>query len=202
MPKSGKETAHNQNAIYVRGENIYIKGTPASTKEKFFEMLRNKVCLLNKNRFRDVVGERTAHACFRGVVYPSSDGKRLENAVVYVNIDDYIIDGIDYTDLIPITVQHEIAELWTYAKTGYSMSPAPKGIDREEIAHNIALHEEYRYALQLGKAERYLDFIRRWWRKNSKPIKGRRLPEEIVLENETAYYSAKIRKSRSKNRVL
>lgn len=108
----------------------------------------------------------------------------VENPAIYVNKGAFILDDEDFSDLIPITVRHEIAEFWTYVKTGYSFSPAPPYIgigSRVAFAHGLALREEYFFAFELGKAERYLDFVKRL------------SDQKNIRDNEMAYKIAKSR---------
>jgi hypothetical protein len=78
--------------------------------------------------------------------------------------------------------------MWTYAKNGWSLSPPPERIGKENrvaVAHGLATREEYRYAFEIGKAERYLEYIKKW---------SSRLPareqQRLIAENEEAYKKA------------
>lgn len=182
--------------IRVEGNQMVIpKGEPKATKEAFIGIMESRVQVLDRNSYARVAGAGSAMGHFGGVVYQIPEGKLIEDASIFVNEDDFHVGGEDFTDVIPVTVRHEIFEMWTYAKNGWSLSPAPERIGKENrvaVAHGLATREEYRHAFEIGKAERYLEFIRKW--SNRLPAYER---ERNIRENEDAYKEAKAKYSRS-----
>lgn len=186
--------AHSPKPFRVEGDTLFIEGTPKETKEAFFEEMEKRVKIVGEDEFRKVVKVKGSVAHFVATVFFGPEGKRLQDVVILVNKDRCILDGEDYTDLIPIFVRHEIAELWIYAKKGYSLFPHPESMGEEEqrnAAHRLALREHYRYAFEKGKADRFLEFFER--------ATGRQV--EADEEEKEAYQKAKAwfeRKSQAK----
>lgn len=176
--------------VRIEGNRLVItRGEQKPTREAFFNIMESRVQILDNDSYVRVDGNNSALGHFNGVIYQVPEGKAVEDANIYINRDDFIINDNDFTDLIPVTVRHEIFEMWTYAKNGWSLSPAPDRIGKENrvaVAHGLATMAEYSYAFEIGKAERYLDFIRQW---------SIRLPPDyklkIIQENEKAYSDAK-----------
>ncbi len=174
-------------------ETIIVEGPPAQTKAEFFKVMESRVQVLSEAEFREKVGPTPSFAHFESAVSFTRKNKRVDDAEIYINKDDFMIGQENYTDLIPIAVRHEIAELWVSAKTGYSLVPLPKwlSLDRKEaIAHGIALREEFKYAFETEQADRYLDFVKRWAesRQLSPEVKAR-----LLQDNEGAYELIKSR---------
>lgn len=61
---------------------------------------------------------------FSGVVFRIPEGKRVRDAKIFVNLDDFVVDGENFSDHIEISIMHEAAEMYIYAKLGYSLLPA------------------------------------------------------------------------------
>jgi len=164
------------------------RGQPAESKDAFFGIMEQRVQRLDSNSYARLAGAGAAMGRFMGVVFQVPEGKAIEDATIYVNEDDFRVNGEDFTDVIPVTVRHEIFEMWTYAKNGWSLSPPPERIgtkNRVAVAHGLATCEEYRYAFEIGKADRYLEYIEKW---------SSRLPErerqKLITENVEAYRKA------------
>ncbi|MCX6735788.1 MAG: hypothetical protein NTZ13_01770 [Candidatus Parcubacteria bacterium] len=171
----------------MENANIFIeKERPMlENKELFYEVMGQRVQRLRGNSYTEMAGENSSMAHFGGVVCKVPEGKLIKDAVIYVNEDDFFVKGEDFTDIIPVVLRHEMFELWTYVKNGWSLSPAPKRIGNENrvsVAHGLALREEYRYAVEIGKAERYLEYIKKWSQEHP-----RENMEGFISENENAY---------------
>jgi hypothetical protein len=179
-----------QEPIIAEGNKLLIpEGKPKQTREAFFRIMEDRVQRLDKNSYSSVAGYGSVFAHFSSITYKIPEGKLVEDASIYINEDDFRLYGEDFTDLIPIAVRHEIFEMWVYSKNGWSLSPVPKRIGKEnrvELAHNLALREEYRFAFEIGKADRYWEFMRRY---------SQKLPEsaqtKFLQENERAFLKAK-----------
>lgn len=148
----------------IRNEgSITIVGTPNETKNEFFDLLKQESQIVDGRTFREMFPNTYIAAFSKVTVFSDGPAKKTTEGIkVYLNKDDFIIAGKDYSDLIPIILRHEIAELWYFSKTGFSMSPPPKAIGkkgRRDFAHALALREEYGYAFKLGKADRLLEFM-------------------------------------------
>jgi hypothetical protein len=184
--------------VRVEGNKVFVEDVPSKAKTEFYRVMEGRVNVLDREQYEEKVGQKSPHAHFVAVIFQIPEGKRANDSIIYVNRDDFIVGGEDFTDLIPISVRHEVSELWTYAKTGYSLSPPPKHIGhegREAIGHGAALREEYAHAFELGKADRYLGFIKKWAQSRVSDSRDR---NRIIEENEDAYQRAKSRFERRK----
>jgi hypothetical protein len=83
-----------------------------------------------------------------GIVGTSLNDQTLEDFAIVINKQSFIIDGENFSDLIPLVVEHEIAELWFMCKGGYlPIDP-----------HSLAIIEETKLAVVIGKEERSIRF--------------------------------------------
>ena len=176
--------------VTVEGNKLVIhRGEPARSKEAFLGIMEQRAQRLDRASYAKLAGVDSSMGHFQAAVFQVPEGKAIEDAIIYVNEDDFRINGEDFTDVIPVSVRHEAFEMWMYVKNGWSLSPPPERIGRGHrvaVAHGLATREEYRYAFQIGKAERYLEYIKNW---------SMRLPEaerrRFIAENEEAYKRAK-----------
>jgi hypothetical protein len=76
------------------------------------------------------------------------DNQTLEDFVIVINKPSFIIDNNDFSDLVPLVIEHEIAELWYTCKKGYlPIEP-----------HKLAIIEETKMATRIGQEERSIQF--------------------------------------------
>ena len=191
------EDPKNFSGVRSEGNKIFVTGNPArETKQAFYQVMSERVRVVDEQDYRRMFPESNM-AHFNQVVYKTSEGKMIEDGEVYVCRGDFIVNGQDFTDMIPIAVRHELAEAWTYAKTGYSLSPARRAIGNEErvqIGHGLALRAEWEYAFELGKAERYLEYIKLFAEARLSP----QAANSIIAENEGTYQLIKSRAGKRK----
>ena len=113
---------------------------------------------------RKMVPTESTGAHVYAKVYVHPEAKVVTESKIYVNKTDFVLNGEDYTDLIPVVVRHEVAELYVYAKRGYSTTPIPVSMSPEgarKIAHGLAVREQIRYAKEIGKIDRYMEYVRK-----------------------------------------
>ena len=109
-----------------------------------------------------------------------------------------MINGQDYTDLMPIVLRHEMEEIWAYLESDYNPDPKSEKMT-SDLAHNLALRKEYEYAFEIGESYRYAQFIIEHIKENSSlSIDDRR---HIIAENKTAYDAAKLDYEKKHNLV-
>ncbi len=86
-----------------------------------------------------------------GIVTPEQT-KWIDALEIYINKQAFSINGQDYSDIIPYVIEHEIYERWAKDKQGFVPNP--------NQAHLLARRHEFRIAVQDGKADRLLEFIK------------------------------------------
>ena len=172
-------------------EPTLMTGELGFKREKFFELMQPHILILDSKLFETFAGADSVMGACEILIEPSPSGKLIKTASIFINEDDFRIGDKDYTDLIPITVRHEMVEMWVHAKNGWSLYPTPQWISedkRQVFGHTLARREEYRFAFEIGKAQRNVQFIKEW---------AKRLPlEERVLfidDNESAFYEIRNR---------
>ena len=152
--------------VHIEGNKLYIpEGDPEKSKEQFFRLMEQRAKILDGDTYKRTAGKNNAFGHFGLHTKIISTEKSLTNAYIIINRDDFMLNGEDYTDLIPLTIRHESYEMWIYAKRGWSLFPTPAKLEESNVvnfAHNLALREEYRYAFELGKGERLLEFMKKW----------------------------------------
>jgi hypothetical protein len=79
---------------------------------------------------------------------PRLNDQTLDDFAIVINRPSFIIDGEDFSDLIPLVIEHEIMELWFMCKKGFLP------ID----THSLAIIEETKMAVKIGKEERRVRF--------------------------------------------
>jgi hypothetical protein len=200
VPDRGGESKAIEAEPFIREVDncIFIEGSPSQTKSGFFAILERRVVYLDQSTYEGRFRQHGLGHC-EGVVRQvgGGRGKVIENPAVYINAGVFVLDGEDYSDLIPFVVRHEIVESWTYAKTGYSLSPPPPHIGNERratFAHGLALRKEYEYAFESGKADRLLEFIIKFITKYAGNSPS------AIRENQEAYQIAKERYERKLRR--
>lgn len=148
-------------------ENSFsIVGDPRDAKDKFLQFAKG--CVLELDHQEAVrVGvpawmpaghiERIS-----GIWSPVSGEKRfVDNLRIYLDKQAFIVQGMDYSYLVPYIIEHEIQEIWVLAKTGINLSKCPDKTQRVMMAHRIAVRREYKMALKDGVAEKCLDFAKK-----------------------------------------
>lgn len=83
----------------------------------------------------------------------SDDKSTISDLIVAINQVAFFQKDQDYSDLIPVVILHELAEMFFHVSTGST---------DDQAAHAYALSEEYRLAFELGVEERYLELIGHW----------------------------------------
>lgn len=78
--------------------------------------------------------------------------KWILNLEIVVNKDAFKLMGKDYSELIPIVIEHEIYEAWLSAKKGVA-STLDVG-----MKHRLARRREVRLAQELGLVEKLLEW--------------------------------------------
>ncbi|MEI7652854.1 MAG: hypothetical protein WCJ70_01060 [bacterium] len=120
--------------IKIEGNKLLInRGEPAKSKEAFFGIMEQRVQRLAGDSYSRLAGAGSAMGHFMGVVFQVPEGKAIEDATIYVNEDDFRVNGEDFTDVIPVTVRHETFEMWTYAKNGWSLSPPQNVLAKKTV---------------------------------------------------------------------
>ena len=69
---------------------------------------------------------------------------------IAINENAFTINGEDYTDLIPYSIEHEIYEAWLTLDKGWRLNLKER--------HLLARRKQYEIAMRDGKAERLLEF--------------------------------------------
>lgn len=106
--------------------------------------------------------------------YKRDENGKLEDIEIVINVSAFYRNGEDYTDLIPIVIRHEVAELYHYLKNFDSES--------DGTSHKLAVNEEFKLALSKGKADRYMELAMIWAQELSSPRK-----EDFIQEHLDAY---------------
>ena len=172
-------------------EAITITGVTKGDREQFYQALRDRVQIVDDNQFSQYFpsDEQGAFALFEGKISHTKQGKELVDSTIVVNKDDFRVNNQDYSDLIPIVVKHEITELWMHSKPGYSLNPPPTNMDAEWVhmyGHALATRKEWEYAVEQGKGERYLEFLKKFSDERGLPYK-----DEFIRECEYSLARAK-----------
>lgn len=162
MPESSNVIENND---YV----LLLGGPSESARKSFYQIMENRVQIVDdpeeySQLIRKMVPTKSTGAHVYAKVHVVPEAKVVAESKIYVNKADFVVNGEDYTDLIPVVIRHEVAELYIYAKRGYSMTPIPSSMSPEDprkIAHGLAVREQMRYAKEIGKAERFMEFVRK-----------------------------------------
>lgn len=159
----------SQNVI-ENNDYVLLLGDPSeSARKSFYQVMENRVQVVDdpeeyNQLIRKMVPTKSTGAHVYAKVYVVPEAKVVAESKIYVNKADFVVNGEDYTDLIPVVVRHEVAELYIYAKRGYSFTPTPSSIHPDNVrkmAHGLALREQMRYAKKMGKIERFMEYVRK-----------------------------------------
>lgn len=147
-----------------------IEGSQIEAKNSFYELAKSRIKFLNSKKFGDWINRyqgpiaeylyRTAHfkdtALF--LIKPKLSqnetgeiNKFIENLEIVINEDGFILDGVDYSEIIPFVAEHEIYEAWLHAKMGLGQSSFIKNLD---TAHKLALRKEFFCAQKMGLSDK------------------------------------------------
>lgn len=156
--------------VIEQNDYVLLLGNPSeSARKSFYQVMENRVQIVDdpdeyNQLIRKMVPTKSTGAHVYAKVYVHPEAKVVAESKIYVNKADFILNGEDYTDIIPVVVRHEVAELYVYAKRGYSMTPIPVSMSPEDprkIAHGLAVREQIRYAKEIGKIDRYMEYVRK-----------------------------------------
>jgi len=170
--------------------SVYFEGSPKENRAAFLAYAEPKVHILRDGEYGRKFGPRYPYARFYAQPYlDDNDIPYLTHMSISVDADAFKVEGTDYEDLIPILVTHEIEELWSFVKTGVRCGGGIIFLTDSQ-AHAHAVREQYRYAFSVGKAERYLEFL-----KASAPVQypNTETREIFLNENLAAYTFIKSR---------
>jgi hypothetical protein len=178
-------------SMQEHGGSMYLEGAPnESLKKDFFSFAEKRTRLSSlEDKSLFIFYPHMVESPAGYLMSTSEDANSRKEVAVQVRINPelFIIDGEDYTDLIPFFRLHEYEEMWIYAKTGFSIN-----IHQHEsggIAHKRALREQYKAAFKEGKAERNLEYMQKFLM-TFPPVEER---EQELRANWDAYEYARTR---------
>jgi hypothetical protein len=110
-----------------------IEGPMKEARGSFYELAKSKVRYLSLDEIqkwhKETFGRDNYITTASYILYyetnVTEDGdlqKWITNLEIVVNLDAFRIGGKDYTDLIPIALDHELYEAWLSAKRGVGSS--------------------------------------------------------------------------------
>lgn len=139
-----------------------IKGTPKEARLAFYELAKGKIKYVDHDgmlKWHKDVHERENYWSSASLAMAitelqgeDTDEKWINNLEIVVNMDTFHFDDKDYSDLLPITIEHEIYEAWLSAKKG-----AAARLDVEK-KHLLAIRREYLLAEEQGLGDRLLEY--------------------------------------------
>lgn len=170
-----------------------IEGSMREARESFYELSKGKIKYMHSAEFKNWLQEITGVDDLKvgsGFgpfwVKMNKNGnevidKFIENLEIGINLDDFIIDGKSYEDLIPFITEHELHEAWLNTKKG-TMADA---FEQEDLMtkHYLAERKEFSLAEKAGLAEKLLE-----WRIKMMP--------ELEKEYKSAFEYAKRKNSK------
>lgn len=150
----------------------------ADARESFYELAKSRITYRSREDHyafeREIHGENWQRSGAVVVVQRSisEEGSYINKWVTALEISvNKDLFGEEHADLIPYAVEHEIYEIWLWAKRGYTPQNG-------ETRHLLARRREYEMAMRDGKAEKLLDF-------------DKRVNPTIISELEYAYQKAR-----------
>jgi hypothetical protein len=141
-------------------------GDMSKSKESFYELAKSKIKYLTDAEFKVWSGQNpginddssNATYILSGKYVKDTDGN-VENLVtnleIAINRDAFIVDGEDYSDVVPFVVEHEIFEIWLTAKKGIASGYS---IDTK---HHLALRRSYQFARGENMVKRLYEYCTR-----------------------------------------
>lgn len=136
-----------------------IEGKMKEARRCFYELAQDKVKYLNSQQIaewkKNITGEEgyitSASYIINYNTTETEDGdfdKWINNLEIVINTDVFKINGEDYSDLIPIFLEHDIYEAWLTAK-----KRAGSKLDLKK-KHLLARRQELRLAEELGLSDK------------------------------------------------
>lgn len=168
----------------IEGETLVLSGTPAESRREFLEYARPEVYFYRNGEYQRRYGEHFPYARFRvGEVWYLDGAFKIADLSVSIDLDAFNHNGDSYQDLIPIAVTHELEEMWSIYKPGIRCRGG-NIFQMNSKAHYYALRQQYRYAFSVGKADRYIHFLR-----DTLPlqIEDEDIRQQVLEENLAAY---------------
>ena len=140
-----------------------IEGPMREVKESFYELARSKVRYLSSDEIqrwnKEVRGiDRYVSPVsyilnYRLEVSEEADYKKwINNLEIVVDKGAFKINGKDFSDLIPIVLEHDIYEAWLSAKRG-----AASSLDINK-KHLLALRREFLLATEQGLEDKLFEW--------------------------------------------
>lgn len=77
--------------VRVEGNKVFVEDTPSKSKPEFYKVMESRVNVLNRKQYEKQAGTKATHAHFDAVIFQIPEGKRADDAVVYVNRDDFMV---------------------------------------------------------------------------------------------------------------
>jgi len=151
-------------------EAIVIENFNDASRELFFQQLCQKVTLLTKELNLQMMSLQMSESGDIGIAsiqytpqdHPTGLGLIVLDSEIFIHQEAFTIDGVDNTDLIPITIEHEMTEVWVDLMNYYN-DPSKKNYRLANgVAHKSGVMAEFALAHKLGLADRYLDLVIRW----------------------------------------
>ncbi len=143
-----------------------IDGKMPEVRERFYCLAKDKVRLLSNGEMQEwqkkAMGKTFSASPASYILFMKIEGaddsdyfdKWVTNLEIAVNTDAFRINGKDYSDLIPIALEHEIYEAWLSAKKGAASSLSV------EMKHLLARRQELRLAQKEGLIEKLVEWNR------------------------------------------
>lgn len=145
-----------------------IEDPSTESKLSFFDLAKSRVqmlpeeeyCRFEQEVFGDthpkntgmfVLSSRTEQRLLPFLPRKKTPKEFVDALDIKVNQDAFIVDELDYSDLVPYTIEHEVYEAWVSSKVGYQ----PKD---GQTSHLLARRKQFEAAMADGKAERLLEF--------------------------------------------
>lgn len=137
---------------------LVLTGNEVKDKEEFFRKATNEIRILEKDDFYDWLGRNNKYFVggVTGYFFIRRDPNDVNTILGFdcaLNKVMYLINGVDYSDIIPILVTHELNEGWDVA----SKFLYPK--EKSNNAHFEARVAELREVEERGLTEKYFKWI-------------------------------------------
>jgi hypothetical protein len=151
-----------------------IEGTMEEAKASLYELAKSRVKIMNDQEYSEWVKEfgswESKHFGYSpavAIVWPKKGekiGDKIEKTITHleiaVNKDKFLIDGDDYSDIIPFVIEHELSEAWLVAKKGLGDGSEEKenGFKKYVAKHRLSVRKEFLLAEQLGLGEKLFEW--------------------------------------------
>lgn len=157
------------------------------TKRSFFYYMRRQVIELDEKAH--LAMNQTGDLGIAWLNFKAealNDGFFFSDFEVYIYVGAFVTPWGDFSDLMEITIEHELVEIWvdlmlSADQTGWHIPRQPHG-----LAHQTAVQAEYQLAAQLGQVERYWQLVQFWAKKMPKEES-----QQFLEENLAAYQAVK-----------